>query len=118
QEDALKLADLLLGREVGTGTAIGDMERSCLEETGNIITSAFVNSWATWLDVRIGPSSPSFVLDLPQAVLQSVISEQAALGDEIFFARTDFLVDDQWLEWVFLLLPSPSAMRLIETSCS
>ena len=93
------------------------MEQSCLEETGNIIFSSFVNSWSTWLDIHIEPASPQYVFDLPEAVMASVIPEQALVSDEVFLAKTLFLLDDQWLEWVFFLLPAPSAMRLIESSC-
>lgn len=118
EDHAKQLVDLLMGQAVGTTTEFGDMERSCLQETGNIISSSFVNSWSNWLDIHIEPLPPQFVYDLPEAVMSSVISEQALVNDEVFLAKTLFLLDDQWLEWVFFLLPAPSAMRMIESSCS
>lgn len=117
ERHALRLVDLLLDRPLGTTTHLAELEQSCLGETGNIIASSFLNSWSTWLDMHIEPGAPKFVLDLPLAVLDTVLAEQAAMSDDVFMARTDFMVDDQWLEWVFLLLPAPSAMRLIEASC-
>lgn len=118
EDHAKQLVDLLMGQAVGTTTEFGDTERSCLQETGNIISSSFVNSWSNWLDIHIEPLPPQFVYDLPEAVMSSVISEQALVNDEVFLAKTLFLLDDQWLEWVFFLLPAPSAMRMIESSCS
>lgn len=118
EDHAKQLVDLLMGQAVGTTTEFGEMERSCLQETGNIISSSFVNSWSNWLDIHIEPLPPQFVYDLPEAVMSSVISEQALVNDEVFLAKTLFLLDDQWLEWVFFLLPAPSAMRMIESSCS
>ena len=115
---AMRLTDLLLDRPQGTTKELGEIEQSCLSETGNILVSSFINSWANWLDMRIEPGVPQFLYDHPRAVIQSALSEQALVGDEGFMARTDFLVDDQWLEWVFMLFPSPSAIRLIETSCA
>ena len=117
EHHALRLVDMLMEQPTGTATAIDEMGRSALEETGNIIASAFVNSWSNWLDLNVEPTSPQFVLDVPQAVLQTVVAEQALIDDHVFMAKTDFLVNDQWIEWVFMLLPAPSAMRLIETSC-
>lgn len=114
---ALRLVDLLFDQPPGTATELGEMERSALEETGNIIVGSFMNSWSTWLDMPIEPGVPRFVLDLPAAVLDIVLAEQAVVNDDVFMAQTDFVVDDQWLEWMFLLLPAPSGMRLIETSC-
>jgi len=118
QDNAHKLVDLLTEQPLATTTAIGELEQSCLEETGNIISGAFVNSWATWLDIMIEPSVPHFVCDLQGAVIESILTEQALVGDEVFMARTDFLVGEHALEWLFLLLPAPSSIRLIEMSCS
>ena len=117
EEHALKLVDLLLDQPPGTSKKIGELGQSCLQETGNIIASSFVNSWSTWLDICVEPGVPKFVFDLPQAIADNVVAEQALVADSVFVAQTEFIVDDQWLEWVFMLLPGPSAMRLIESSC-
>lgn len=114
---AKNLIDMVMGQPLGTCLEIGEMERSALEETGNIIGSAFLNSWANWLDRPIEPTSPQFAVDLPSAVVESLLAEQARFSDEAFLARTDFIVNDRWAEWVFLLLPAPSSLRLIESSC-
>jgi len=117
EEHGKQLVDLLMGQPEGTTTELGEIEKSCLQETGNIISSSFVNSWSNWLDLHIEPASPQFIYDLPEAVMASLIPEQALVSDEVFLAKTFFLLDDQWLEWVFMLLPAPSAMRMIESSC-
>lgn len=117
EKDARQLVDILMGNPPGTVKELGELERSCLEETGNIISGSYVNSWSTWLEIEIEPYVPQFVHDLPGAILQSVLAEQALVGDEAFLSRTSFYINDQSLEWLFMLIPSPSAMRLIETSC-
>lgn len=117
QAHARQLVDLLMDQTEGTTTTLGEIEQSALLETGNIVSSSFVNSWSNWLELRVEPGAPSFVVDFPGAVMQSVITEQALAGDEVYLAKTDFVVNDRWLEWVFLLFPAPSAMRLIESSC-
>ncbi|MEK6799815.1 MAG: chemotaxis protein CheC [Planctomycetota bacterium] len=117
EEHACRLADLLLGQPIGTADLSGELEQSALQETTNIVASAFVNSLSTWLDIVIRPGAPEFALDLPAALCESVLAEQAMVSDEVFAARTDFLLDEQWAEWEFVLLPSPSALRLIESSC-
>lgn len=116
-DHAMHLADLLLGNPPGTTKSIGETEESCMQETGNILFSAYMNSWSTWLGASSEPGPPQCVIDLPSAVVQTVLSEQALMSDEVFMAPTSFVVDKQWLEWWFMLLPSPSTMRLIETSC-
>ena len=114
EENALHLCDLLLQQPVGTATEIGEIEQSCLEETGNIVSSSFMNGWSTWLDMEIAPGPPEYAVDLPEAVLDTLVAEQAAVSDEVFMARTDFVGGEKCLEWVFVFFPAPSAMRLIE----
>lgn len=114
---AMRLLDLLLDRPLGSTNEIGELEQSALEETGNIVASSFVNSWSTWLDVSVEPSVPQYVSDLPGAVLDAVLADQALTSDEVFMTNTHFIVDGRQVEWTFMLIPSDSAMRLIESSC-
>ena len=117
-KNAVQLVDILMGQAEGTTQSLGEMEQSCLEETGNIISGAFVNSWSNWLDIEIRPGVPQFVMQLPGAVLESVVADQALVGDEVLVAQTNFVLNDKAVEWVFMLFPAPSAMRLIEASCA
>lgn len=112
------LVDRLMGQPDGTTTEFGDMARSCLQETGNIISSAFINSWAKWLDIHCEPASPQVLVDLPESILESALIEQAQVGDEALLALTEFSVDGQWLEWELFVLPTPASLRLIEAFCA
>ncbi|NOX59502.1 MAG: hypothetical protein GXP29_11685, partial [Planctomycetes bacterium] len=89
----------------------------CLQETANIVSSAYVNSMCAWLGVSAIPQAPQYQFDLAAAVINPVIMEQAAVSDSVYVARTDFLLDGHWLDWVFLLIPSPQAMDRIRTMC-
>ena len=113
---ARELVDLLLHQPTGTTHDLDDIAISCLKETGNIISSAFVNSWSKWLELHSAPGPPEIRIDLLSAILQSILVEQAPAGDEVLMARASFGLDDRWLDWEFYLLPSPSSMKLIETS--
>lgn len=114
--NALRFADLILQQPAATTTTLGELEESALREGANIIASAFVNSWSNWLDIKIVPGAPQFVRDAPDAVIGSVLAEQAMVGDDVYLTQTDFIVDEQTVKWVFMLLPAPSAMRLIDSS--
>ena len=116
--DAAKdLVDILTGAQPGSTKEIDDLARSCLQETGNIISSSFINSWAKWLDIHTEPGPPQIQIDLLEAILQSVLVEQAMAGDEAFLAKSVFSVDGRTIEWDFYLLPTPSSIRLIEAAC-
>ncbi len=116
-DTAHTLVALLTGADAEEGDSLSEMSRSALQETGNIVSSAFVNSWARWLDLHSEPSTPAVVVDLPAAILESVVVEQAQVGDEVFMSKAQFSLDGNWLEWDLYLLPTPSSLRLIEASC-
>jgi len=116
EDTALKLVDILTQQELGTAKGIDEMARSCLEETGNIISSAFVNSWAKWLEIHSEPQPPQLHVDMLEAILATVVVDQAAVSDEVFMAKTSFSVDGRWLDWAYYLFPSPASLRLIESS--
>lgn len=118
QRTALELVDMLTGAEPGTHKELDDLARSALRETGNIIASAFVNSWAKWMDIHSEPAAPILLVDMHEAIFQSVLIEQARVSDDIFMSKAVFSVDDQRLDWAFYLLPTPSSLRLIEMSWS
>lgn len=115
--DALTLASLLVGTPTRDDQELTELEISSLEETGNIITSSFVNSWSTWLDFELEPGPPEFTIDMPAAILDSIVAEQAQVGDEVFLSKTSFAVDENMIELTLILMPNPSAMRLIEAAC-
>jgi|GEM_PF-765955 len=115
---AFELVDLMTGQPEGTTKEFDEMTQSCLKETGNIVSSAFVNSWAKWLDIHTEPQPPRLQVDMLEAILQAVVVEQAMVSDEVFLARTSFSVDGRWLDWNYYVLPTPMSLRLIETSLS
>lgn len=117
-ETANSLVDVLLGQPKGTTTHLGEMEKSCLQETANILSSSFINSIAGWLGVSAIPGAPEFAMDMACAVLQPLLIEQAMVSDEILSTRTVFMMDGIWVDWTFLILPTPETMRLIEAHCS
>jgi chemotaxis protein CheC len=61
--DSKRLAGAMMGGmgEASDGEGFTDMERSAIQEIGNIMTSAFIDGWANVLDTTIDMGTPSFV---------------------------------------------------------
>ena len=114
---AHELVDALMQLQPGTTTELDEMALSCLQETGNIISGAFVNSWAKWLDIHAEPSVPTIQIDLPEAIIDELIVEQAVVGDDVFMAKSSFSVHRRNVSWDFYFMPTPASLRLIEASC-
>lgn len=118
EENAVLLADLLLQREPGALALAEELELSCVQETGNILSASFLNALAGWMGWCLLPSVPSLSIDRCAAVT-------AALGRDIahepvLVVETNFLFDEAGREerrpaGTFLfLLDRPSLGALLE----
>ena len=61
--DSKRLAGAMMGGmgEASDGSGFSQMERSAMQEIGNIMTSAFIDGWANVLDTTIDMGTPNFV---------------------------------------------------------
>jgi chemotaxis protein CheC len=90
-KSAGELLDILLRRPMGTSTVNGTMERSGLQETGNILASSFLNALARWMGKILLPSVPTVAIDK-----SAVVTAQVAAGQtgEVLAVETAFLLGD------------------------
>jgi len=58
--EAKELAGLLVGGAGEDADRFTDMERSAIQEVGNVMTSGYIDGWANVLDTTIGMSTPTF----------------------------------------------------------
>src|SRR5262249_39686268 len=87
KDSAAALLDILLSRAPGTGTVDSEMERSGLQETGNILASSFLNALARWMGKILLPSVPTVVIDKRDTVTGKV---GVADGESVLAAETMF----------------------------
>jgi len=92
---------------------INEMDMSMLHEIGNIMTSSYLDACANLLSLMLIPSPPSMVIDMPHAVIQSVIAGQEFDEelDQILLFKTDMHCAEFDLEAGLLLLPSKSLLH-------
>ncbi|MFN0136600.1 MAG: chemotaxis protein CheX [Phycisphaerae bacterium] len=118
EEVAMKLIDMMLDQAEGTTTTFGEMEQSCLQETGNIVGTSFANSLAQWLNISVAPLAPCFAHDLACAVVQPLVVNGAMNGDDAWLAKTEFELDGHRQEWALILLLAPESLALVEKQCN
>jgi len=63
------------------------------------------------------PSAPQVAVDLPSALIEPLLIEQAMFSDQALLAKTDFRLEDVSVDWAFYMLPSPESMHRIEAGC-
>jgi chemotaxis protein CheC len=113
-EAGLAMADLLLGRPAGESREWGDIERSAMAETANIIGCAYLNAVADASGdggelPALVPSPPWFVRDYPEAVMASLIATQTSDDPSVFLTRTAFGIEGTAIRCSLVFVPQSVA---------
>lgn len=86
------------------GMSFSEMELSALQEVGNIITGAYLNSLASLTNMMIIPSTPALAIDMAAAILSIPAIEFGTMRDNILLINTRFF-DEIALDGYFILVP-------------
>jgi chemotaxis protein CheC len=112
---AVRLAELMLRRQTGSSTDLGDMEQSAIKEAGNILSSAYMNALSDFMGMMLLPSPPSLAVDMSNAVLTTAYLQFGSDRDYVFCVESEFYMTDsaERLRGFFLLLPDPASLQAI-----
>lgn len=97
------------------GDEFTDMELSAMQEVGNIITGAYLNSLSTLTNLKIFPSPPALTVDMAGAILSVPAIEFGILGDKILLIQSQFY-DEVEIDGYFILIPDLESYARILTS--
>jgi len=113
--DAAALVKCLGGSIAADATTagIGEMERSMLQETANILFSSLMNSLASHLGLNAVPHAPAVLVDIGAAAWDMLLIEAAEEADEavVVTARLASAGPGPSVRLVFL--PAPAAIAVI-----
>jgi len=114
KESIIRLTSIMLGQSV-SDREIDDMDKSALNEIGNIMTSSFLDACATLLSIIMIPSPPSMVIDMPHAALQTIIATQEIDEnvDEVVLFKTELQCAEYNISANIILLPSKGLLNEI-----
>ncbi|MCL2605028.1 MAG: chemotaxis protein CheC [Defluviitaleaceae bacterium] len=91
---ARSVTNVFLGsdRAVEDEYAFGDMERSVIEEVGNIMISSYLSSLAGLTNINFKPSVPFLSVDMAQAILSVPAIEFGKMADRVLFLESQIQV--------------------------
>ena len=112
---AKTLSDILFKRKPGETQEFGPMEESGLKETGNILSSAYMNALSDFMGMMLLPSPPQLAIDMSSAVLTTAYLQFGTDKDYVFCVESEFFMHDvgEKLRGFFLLLPDPASLQAI-----
>ncbi|AWB28630.1 chemotaxis protein CheC [Halococcoides cellulosivorans] len=77
-QSAKRLAQATLGDMAGAepdASGFSDMERSAIQEIGNIMTSGFIDGWANVLETTIDMSTPTFTYGPSSGMIDELVGD-------------------------------------------
>ncbi|MBI5194290.1 MAG: hypothetical protein HZA08_12745 [Nitrospirae bacterium] len=105
ERSVLTIVKKILHKEIDTVLDSDNLTISVIEETGNIIGTAFLNTIAANYNLEMYPSSPVTASDLCGAILESVIAQFAIRGEHALSCQISFSSDDEEIKGIFSMLP-------------
>jgi chemotaxis protein CheC len=106
-DDAHKLAELAVGTPAPEDTlTFGEMERSAIEEIGNIMINSYLGSIAGLTNSQIKPSIPHLAVDMANAILSVPASEFGRMADKMLFIESQISVENVKFSGCFVLVPN------------
>jgi len=70
-----------------------EMERSIIEEVGNIMVSSYLSNIAALTNISFKPSVPFLSIDMAQAILSVPAIEFGKMADKVLFLESQFQVE-------------------------
>lgn len=111
-----QLAASLLARPAETAPEWTEIEKSALEETGNILGCAYVNALARLIGRDLVPSTPSFIQDFGCSVIEQAVMPQASAADSLLLCQVGFHRRGEELDWRVIFVPTLPMREAMERS--
>jgi len=106
-ESAHKMVELIINTPPPEDKlTFGEMERSVVEEVGNIMLSSYLGSLAGLSNSQIKPSIPFMSVDMANAILSVPASEFGRMADKMLFIESQVAVENVQLSGCFVLVPN------------
>ena len=108
EKTAFHLVDLMMGS--GEIKELDEMSESALKEIGNILSGAYLNAMADFLELKILPTVPYLCKDMVGAMLSQVLAEQSLYTDKVLVNRTNLTVESEKIESHLIVLLDTKSM--------
>jgi len=109
-DNAMGLVDLIMGQSIGTTTSLGPLEKSALQELGNVTGTYFLNYVADNTGSAVRPSPPAVMVDMCAAILDIVIATAGIENEEVLMIDAEFLQAELLSEIQFWVIPDPKTI--------
>ncbi|MCD5413639.1 MAG: chemotaxis protein CheC [Clostridiales bacterium] len=114
-ESSKNLTNILMGREDST-QELDEMDKSALQEVGNILSGAYISSLSSLTHLNIKISVPSLCIDMAGAILSVPAIYFSQISDKILLINTELCEGDKQVNANFLLIPDFDSFKTLMKS--
>lgn len=104
EESARHLIQKITMGMLPEGNEFEEMGLSAMQEVGNIITGAYVNSLSSMTNLKVILSPPAMTVDMAGAILSVPAVQFGIYGDKILLIQSQFY-DELEMDGYFILIP-------------
>ena len=115
EESARHLIQKITMGMLPEGSEFSEMGLSAMQEVGNIITGAYLNSLSTLTNLKVIPTPPALTVDMAGAILSVPAIQFGIYGDKILLIQSQFY-DEIELDGYFILIPDMESYEKILTA--
>ncbi len=115
EESARHLIQKITMGMLPEGSEFSEMGLSAMQEVGNIITGAYLNSLSTLTNLKVIPTPPALTVDMAGAILSVPAIQFGIFGDKILLIQSQFY-DEIELDGYFILIPDMESYEKILTA--
>lgn len=109
------LTNLLMGKN-DSNPELDEMERSALQEVGNILAGSYLSSLSSLTGLKISVSVPSLAIDMAGAIMSVPVALFGQVGDHVLLIETEFIEGSNLVKGNFFLIPDEDSFETLLNS--
>ncbi len=109
------LTNLLMGK-TDTNPELDEMERSALQEVGNILAGSYLSSLSSLTGLNVSVSVPSLAIDMAGAIMSVPVALFGQVGDHVLLIETEFIEGSNLVKGNFFLIPDEDSFETLLNS--
>lgn len=92
---------------------LNDIEKSVIQEMGNIMSGSYLQAIAQLTGLTIDMSVPSMTVDMLGAIMSVPIIEFSEVGDKVLFIDDGFIIDGNDIKSNIILIPEMESLETL-----
>lgn len=110
-----KLTGMLMGKD-DNREELDDMDRSALQEIGNILSGSYISSLSALTGLFLNLSIPSLCIDMAGAILSVPAIQFGYVSDKVLLIETELMEGNDLVKANFFLIPDINSFDILLNS--